>query len=367
MLDLPSAVKIFARIGLGVAPRAVFFIRPLFLLLLYLGVAFGQGTSPSPSNAEIAHAEQLLQAGKPQDALTVLNALAAAAPNTPHLEAKIGKAYFQSNQFQKAVAHLKLAVQQNDFDTESVQLLALSYFAAGEYAEAIPFLEKLVLRLPETSADGPYLLASSYTMTQRWNDARRTYAKLFSVPPDSAMAFLVFGKFLIRQRLEDRAVGEIQTALKLDPEVPMAHFLLGEIDLYKGDSPGAVAEFNKELAVNPSIWLVYWRLGDAYVRLERYDEAETVLRQAIWLNETSSGAYILLGQVALKKNDPAAAAAYLETAVKLDPQNDYIHYFLGKAYQGLGRTADANQQFAIARQLRNNKRADERTTLQSAP
>lgn len=147
----------------------------------------------------------------------------------------------------------------------------------------------------------------------------------------------------------------------------MAHFLLGEIDLYKGDSPGAVAEFNKELAVNPSIWLVYWRLGDAYVRLERYDEAETVLRQAIWLNETSSGAYILLGQVALKKNDPAAAAAYLETAVKLDPQNDYIHYFLGKAYQGLGRTADANQQFAIARQLRNNKRADERTTLQSAP
>lgn len=60
-------------------------------------------------------------------------------------------------------------------------------------------------------------------------------------------------------------------------------------------------------------------------------------------------------------------AAYLERAVELDPQNDCVHYFLGKAYQGLGRTADVNQHFAIARQLRNSKRADERTALQSAP
>lgn len=361
------AVTITARIGRSAAPRAVFFTRSLFLLLLYVGAALAQQTSPSSSEAELARADQLLLAGKPQDALTVLNGLAAIAPNTPHLEAKIGKAYFQSNQFQKALPHLKLAVQQNESDTESVQLLALSYFAAGEYAEAIPLFERLGPLLPTNTADGPYLLASCYTMTQRWDDARKTYAKLFSVPSDGAMGYLVFGKFLIRQRLENRAVGEIQTALKLDPEIPMAHFLLGEIDLSRGDSTGAVEEFNKELAIDPSTWLVYWRLGDAYVRLEKYDEAETVLRQAIWLNEASSGAYILLGQVALKKNDPASAAASLERAVKLDPQNDYVHYFLGKAYQGLGRTTEANEHFAMARQLRNNKRADERTAAQSGP
>jgi tetratricopeptide (TPR) repeat protein len=345
----------------------VFQTRLFFLLLVWVGAAFGQQSPPASSSAEIAHADQLLLAGKPQDALTILNGLAATAPNTPHLEARIGKAYFQSNQFQKAAQHLKLALQQNESDMESTQLLAISDFALAEYAEAIPLFEKLGPQLPENNADGPYLLASCYTMAQRWDDARKTFAKLFSVPPDSAMAYLVFGKFLIRQRLEDRAVGQIQNALQLDPRLPMAHFLIGEIDLAKGNSPGAVDEFNKELAVNPGTWLVYWRLGDAYVRLEKYEEAETALRQAIWLNETSSGAYILLGQVALKREDPSAAAAYLERAVKLDPQNDYIHYFLGKAYQGLGRSTEANQHFAIARQLRNNKRAEERTTLQSNP
>jgi tetratricopeptide (TPR) repeat protein len=315
----------------------------------------------------MAHADELLRAGKSQDALVLLNALAAAAPATPRIESKLGKAYFQSNQFQKAVPHLKLAVQQNDSDAESMQLLALSYFAVAEYAAAIPLLEKLGPQLAEGSTDGAYLLASCYVMTQRWDDARKTFAGLFSVSPDSATAYLMFGKFLVRQRLEDRAVPEIQAGLQRDPRLAMAHFLLGEIDLYKGDAPAAVEELNKEVAINPSVWLVYWRLGDAYVRLEKYDEAEKVLKEAVWLNETTSGPYILLGQIALKHNDPEVAAGFLERAVKFDPQNDYVHYFLAKAYQGLGRTAEANQHFAIAKQLRNNKRADERVNLQPAP
>ena len=348
-------------------PSFLIFARLFFLLSLSIAIGFAQNVPASLPDPRMARADELLRAGKPQDALVLLNELAAAAPATPRIEAKIGKAYFQSNQFQKAVPPLKLALQQNDSDAESAQLLALSYFAVAEYAEAIPLLEKLGPQLPENSTDGAYLLASCYVMTQHWDDARKTFAHVFAVPPDSAIAYLMFGKFLVRQRLEDRAVPEIQAALQRDPRLAMAHFLLGEIDLYKGDAPAAVEELNKEVAINPTVWLVYWRLGDAYVRLENYEEAEKVLKEAIWLNETSSGAYILLGQVALKRNDPGMAAGFLERAVKLDAQNDYVHYFLAKAYQGLGRTADANQHFAIAKQLRNNRRADERSTFQQGP
>ena len=340
----------------------------VFCLLLLLVVTGQAQNAPLPSpDLRMARADELLRAGKSKDALLLLNELAAAAPDTPHLEAKLGKACFESGQFRQAVPHLKAALQQNDADTESAQLLALSYFALAEYAQAVPLFEKLNTRLSEKIPDGPYLLASSYVMTQRWDDARKTFAGVFSVPPDSATAYLIFGKFLVRQRLEDRAVPEIQAALQRDPQLAMAHFILGEIDLYKGDAPAAVEELTKELAINPSVWLVYWRLGDAYVRLEKYDEAEKVLKQAVWLNETSSGAYILLGQVGLKRNDPAMAAGFLERAVELDPQNDYVHYFLGKAYQGLGRSEEANQHFVIAKQLRNNKRTDERATFQQNP
>jgi tetratricopeptide (TPR) repeat protein len=343
--------------------RIMFLIRLVCLLSLSLAAAHAQNSAP---DSRMARADELLSAGKPQEALALLNEVAAATPDTPHLQAKIGKAYFQANQFQQAIPHLRLALQREDSDAESTQLLALCYFAVAEYAQALPLLEKLSPKLPANNADGPYLLASCYVMTNHWDEGRKTYAKLFSVPPDSAMAYLMFAKFLVRQRLEDRAVPEIQEALQRDPQIAMAHFLLGEIKLARGDLGAAVDELNKELAINPTVWLVYWRLGDAYVHLEKYDDAEKVLKRAIWLNDASSGPYILLGQVGLKQNDPAAAAEYLERANKLDPQNDYTHYFLAKAYQALGRTAEATQHFAIAKHLRNNKRADERVGLQSA-
>ncbi|HTQ96677.1 MAG TPA: tetratricopeptide repeat protein, partial [Candidatus Acidoferrum sp.] len=246
-------------------------------------------------------------------------------------------------------------------------LLALSYYASGDYQHALPLLEKLGPELPKTNADGPYLLGTCYLMTQRWDDARKTFAQMFSVSPDSGMAYLVFGKILIRARMEDRATPQIVKALELDPRLPMAHFLLGEIALFKKDPEGAVNEFQKELAINPTVWLVYWRLGDAYVRLEKYDEAEKVLKEAIWLNEWSSGAYILLGQIALKKNESGIAAGFLERALKLDPQNYWVHYFLAKAYHNLGRTAEANQHFEISKSLRDDRLNDDRTMLQAAP
>jgi len=326
-----------------------------------------QQSATPRDNSPITQADVLLRQGKPADALTLLKGLVTTDPHAPGLEAELGKAYFQSKQFPQAIAHLKTALQQNSADAESTQLLALSYFATGDCSQALPLLEKLGPQLPKNSADGPYLLASCYVMAQRWDDARKTFANLFSVPPDSAMAYLMFGKFLVRQRLEDRAVPEIQASLQRDPHIAMAHFLLAEVDLYKGNAQAAVVELQKELAVNPTVWLVYWRLGDAYVRLEKYDEAEKVLKQAIWLNEASSGAYILLGQIALKRDDPGLAAGFLERAVKLDPQNDYVHYFLAKAYQGLGRRAEANQHFEISKTLRNERRADERATLQPEP
>ena len=96
------------------------FARLLGLLTLSLAVGFAQNPSASLADPRMARADQLLRTGKSQEALVLLNELAAAEPAAPHLEAKIGKAYFQSNQFQQAVPHLKLALQQNDSDAESI-------------------------------------------------------------------------------------------------------------------------------------------------------------------------------------------------------------------------------------------------------
>src|SRR5579863_7005599 len=270
-------------------------------------------------------------------------------------------------EFSQALPHLKNALQQNNSDLESTQLLALSLYHAGNCHEALPLLEKLGPRLPTNIPDAPYVTGICYVMTEQLDSARKALAQMFSVAPDSAMAYLTLGKLMVRQRKVEAAVPQIETALRLQPRMAMAHFLLGEIDLYQSNVQGAVAEFQKELAVNPTMWLVYWRLGDAYMRLAKYDDAESVLKKAIWLNEASPGAFVLLGEIALKKNDPALASGFLERALAIDPQNSGAHSALATAYKALGRDKEADQQLEVSKTLRNEKHDSQKDSVVQQP
>ena len=344
-----------------------YFLRSVFFLLFALAaVGLAQESAPTPKSP-IDQAGTLLNEGKPREALPLLTQMSEKDPKAPGLEAKFGKAYFQLRQFSQATLHLKNALQQNADDLESTQLLALSFYYANNCREALPLLEKLGPRLPGNIPDAPYVISICYVMTEQLDSARKALAQMFSVPPDGAMAYLTLGKLMVRQHKVEAAVPQIETALRLDPRLAMAHFLLGEIDLYQSNPQSAIAEFQKELAVNPTVWLVYWRLGDVYMRLAKYDDAESVLKKAIWLNEASPGAFILLGEIALKKNDPALASGFLERALALDPQNSDAHYALATAYKALGRDTEANQHFEISKTLRNEKHDSEKDRLLSLP
>jgi len=309
------------------------FLRSAFFVLLAAGAGLGFAQESAPlSKSPVDQAETLLNEGKPREALSLLTQISEKDPKAPGLEEELGDAYFQLRQFSQATPHLKSALQQNADDLKATQLLAVSY-----------------------------------VMTQQLDSARKVLAQMFYVPPGSAMAYLTLGKLMVRQQMVEAAVPQIETALQLDPRLTMAHFLLGEIDLYQSNAQGAVAEFQKELAVNPTLWLVYWRLGEAYMRLAKYDDAEMVLKKAIWLNEASPGAFILLGELALKKNDPSLASGFLERALALDPQSFDAHYALATAYKALGRETEANQHFEISKKLRNEKQDTEKDSLLPAP
>jgi tetratricopeptide (TPR) repeat protein len=339
----------------------------LFILfVLVAGLGFAQESAPKPQSP-VYEAAALLNQNKPHEALLLLTQISEKDPKAPGLEPKLGKAYFQLRQFSQATPHLKNALEQNADDLESTQLLALSFYYAGNCREALPLLQKLGPRLPANIPDAPYAMGICYVTTGELENARKSLAQMFSVAPDSGMAYLALAKLMVRQQKVDAAVPQIETALRLDPRLAMAHFLLGEIDLYQSNVQAAIGEFQKELAVDPTLWLVYWRLGNAYMRLGKYDDAESVLKKAIWLNEASPGAFVLLGEIALKKNDPALASGFLERALAIDPQSFDAHDALATAYKALGRDAEATQQLEISKKLRNQKRESGKDTLLPLP
>jgi tetratricopeptide (TPR) repeat protein len=140
-------------------------------------------------------------------------------------------------------------------------------------------------------------------------------------------------------------------ALELNPELPRAHELLGEIALAGAHVDEAIEEFEKERVRNPLDGEVYDRLGDAYSRAGNYQMAQQSLQRALLLEPNSTGPYILLGKVLLKREDPASAMSYLERAVKMDPANYMSHSLLGQAYRALGRTQDAARETQTAQNI----------------
>ena len=93
--------------------------------------------------------------------------------------------------------------------------------------------------------------------------------------PDGAGAYLLTARMLFRREYlpvaqADRGEGR----LRLSRGCRWRMRLLGEIALAGNHMDEAIAEFEKERKANPLEPSVYDRLGDAYGRAGRYDEAQ---------------------------------------------------------------------------------------------
>jgi tetratricopeptide (TPR) repeat protein len=267
----------------------------------------------------------------------------------------MGTAYYKKSDFPKAIEYLKKATAADPANGEATQLLGLSYYLGGHPAEAIPLLEKVQGWYSRANVDASYILGICYIQTKNYDQARKAFAKMFDVPPDSAASYLFTARMLLRQEFDPVAEEYAQKAVALDPKLPLTHFLLGELDLFKSRVPEAIAEFQKELAINPGHAATYYKLADAYSRVQKFEDAERVLQRSIWLDATSTGPYILMGKVLEKKGEFDLAVRALERAANMDPNNPTAHHLLGQAYRDMGKKDQAESELKLAEELQSKQ------------
>jgi tetratricopeptide (TPR) repeat protein len=312
----------------------------------------GAQTAPTlTTRPDFSHARSLTQQGKVDDAIAELEALRTSTPNAKGLDLELGIAYYKKGDYVRAVEFLKTAVAADPSNSEATQLLGLSYYLNGYPAQAIPLLEKVQGWLPRANVDASYILGICYIQTKNYSQARKAFARMFDVPEDSAASYLFTSRMLFRQEFDPIAEEYAQKAAALDPKLPLAHFLLGELYLFKSRVPEAISEFQKELAIDPANAATYYKLADAYSRIQKYDDAERLLQRSIWLDATSTGPYILMGKVLEKKGELELAVRALQRAAAMDPNNPTTHHLLGQAYRDMGKKEEAENELKLAEQL----------------
>lgn len=337
--------------------------RPLAGLSIDLSPTLGANqdkTAPTPSRVPetstveetLAAAHQKFEKGDPEEAIKMLEQLIATGKGSaPGVQHELGIAYYRTSKLASAEKAFAQAMADNPNDMESVQMRGLTLYRLGHPADAIPFLERVRQWTPDANADANYVLGLCFLNSQRFDDARKAFADQFGVSPDSGPAYLLLGKMLMQANLPELAAQSAKKALALTPGIPLGHFLLGEFYLFKSDVAQALHEFEQERQINPVNAAVYDRLGDAYTRSGQYQQAQEVLAKAISLDTSSTGPFIQMGKVLLRRNDPHTSLLYLQHAEKMDPGNYITHTLLGQAYRSLGREDDAKKEMDTAAKI----------------
>jgi tetratricopeptide (TPR) repeat protein len=321
---------------------------------LLLGAA-AVSAQEAPAAKVRSEARALINAGKPRDAIAMLEKIrAGGASLEPEIAQLLGVAYYHADDYSRAIELLTPLVDRLPEDSterrETVQVLGLSLYLAGRFAEAVPRLEA-TRAWASGNQQLAYVLGQAYIQTRQPAKAREVLAALFGVPPESAAAHLIAAQLMIRLEHEALARPELERALTLDPKLPRANFLLGQMALFRGRLDEAIALTERELAINPGDAMALSQLGDAYVRGSKWDEAIAALQKSIWLNPFYSAPYILMGRAYLKKSEPAMAENMLRRAIEYDPNNRTAHYVLAQLLQQTGRIEEAKKEFAIAERL----------------
>jgi choline-sulfatase len=175
--------------------------------------------------------------------------------------------------------------------------------------------------------------------------------KLIAKQPDATLSYIQLGRCLIFTKDFPRAVTELRKIVTVHPDLTVSHFQLGMALLATGDAGPAVTELEIAVSRIPRWERAHLLLANAYLEMDRVPDAIQQCQKVLEFDPNHYATNILLGRVLVVSGKPEAAITNLNRAAAVQPQSPEPHVLLTKAYDKLGRTADAERERAEASRL----------------
>jgi Flp pilus assembly protein TadD/TolB-like protein len=267
-----------------------------------------------------------------EQALALLTALAAQRPDSPLVQAALGRAY----------------LAMFDFTTE--RTWADKAFASADAAS----------KLDPGLAESDVLLGETLLTTGRPREAVEAFQRALSTRPTSYEARLGLGRALDATGEDGPSETSFRSAIELQPASFAAYNQLGAFYYNRGRYPAAADAFRKAARLEPDSYRALSNLGGARTMMGDFAGAADAYRKALALNPTHPSALSNLGLNQLWTGHGTEAVELLEKAAKLSPNHFDVRGNLGDAYRAVrgqeGKATEAyTRSVALAReQLRLN-------------
>ncbi|MGH9321601.1 MAG: tetratricopeptide repeat protein [Vicinamibacteria bacterium] len=305
----------------------------------------------------------LVQEGRLEEAeRAFLEALAESPSHAPSSVA-LARLYSRSERFLDARRTLEEGLLHHPRGIVLLNELGSLLLAANHASEAVPHFQRALAVQGENPRARAGLARSLFAAGEaayslnRDVEAAELLEGAASLSPVDAPAWILLGKIHYRRADHERARGAFERALEADPASEEARFYLGEIDRAALRFEEAVGHYQSSSSVES-----LRGLAQALQKLERYDEAEEALENALSLS-TDPETFYLLGSLLLEKGETDDAVAALVKARALDPHHLEARYLLGTLLARLGRVEDAREELDTFRKLKSFEEEKEKLAV----
>jgi len=228
--------------------------------------------------------------------------------------------------------------------------LARSYLDSRRPSDALPILEELVKASPDQSRFHQHL-AQCYFSLRRRAEAKSVLEQMVASEAAKEVARKEAAKK--KEQAEGEAVAgadanAAESVTEPTSPRPWVDLLMGIIQFEEGDVDAALASLLKAESADPRLPDLHLRIGQAYLRQRRTDDADRAFARALDIDGDSPEAHLGVAMVRLRqrRNEEAAEEALL--AVGLQHYLPVGHFHLGIALARLGHRERAVLAFETA-------------------
>jgi len=309
-----------------------------------------------PADAEACANLGILEARQQhyKDAILYYRKALALDPAMPGVRLDLGLSLFKSGDLHAAIQTfeplLKSDSQSSPQALRLETLIGLAHYGLGDYAAAVPYLREATASDPQNL---PFrlALAQSCLWSKQYHCVLDVYHQILTLNADSAEGDMLAGEALDEMKDKAGAAQQFRAAVKADPKMPDVHFGLGYLLWGLLEYDEATKEFQAELDNNPNHAQALTYLADSDMKLSHPEQAQPLLEKAIRIDPKIELAHLDLGVLLSEAGRRQDALRELKIAEKINPNDQDVHWRLGRFYKAAGMNAQAKMEFDKTRSL----------------
>ena len=281
--------------------------------------------------------------GNAPQALTLVDTLLQQHPGfVPALKLKGVLLEDSGNQSAAAQAYAA-ALQLAPSDPELQLKVGTIELVQGHNDKAIDLLHKHLLAVPNDD-EALYYLAQAYHRKGDDAQALTSIRRAAQLAPTSAPIAQKYGELLCTSGENTEGLRELERAQKAEPDLPRIQYDLAFASFNNQDLDEAVTYATRATEQSPNDLEAFALLASARVKLAQWSEAEPLLQHVLAARPNDPAILLQLGHTQLELKQYQPAVTTLNQALQADPTQALAHFFLARAYTGLGKPEEARHE-----------------------